>query len=305
MKVALLALLIALFCCSQLSAQESVVYAHRDTIDLSMTIYVGKFDQKQPETIIYLFGGGFMKGSRQSKIAVDYCRRMQERGFTTIAIDYRLGLKGKHSKGMAFVNDLEQAIRMAVEDLSSATHYIIEHADSLGVEPDKIVITGSSAGAVTVLEADYCLANHSEWTKELSAGFRFAGVMAYAGAVFTRQSPVSYSEAPVPTLFYHGTADKVVEYNKIQVGRIGLFGTKPLVDIFQTAGYPYRVRRFTGLGHEVCEFGNYEVDDAVMFIETWVRRGSRYSSDETFHDPDHVTRGHWSSSAKELYNKNK
>lgn len=300
LKALIIALVVSI---ASVSAQETVVFAHRDTTELAMTIYEGKYDQKQPETIIYMFGGGFMKGSRDGRVARDYCRRMQERGFTTIAIDYRLGLKGKHSKGMEFVRDLEAAIRMAVEDLSSAVAYIVRNADRWDIEPDKIVITGSSAGAVTVLESDYCLANHSEWTAALPEGFRFAGVMAYAGAVFTRQSPVSYAQAPAPTLFYHGTADRVVEYNKLQVGRIGFFGSKPLAELFAAKGYPHRIRRFTGLGHEVCEFGNSEVDDAVYFIENWVRRGARWSSDETFHDPDHVTQGTWSSSAKELYDK--
>ena len=135
--------------------QESVTFALRDSQELKMDIYLGEADVKQPETIIYVFGGGFMFGSKEDSISVDYCRKMQERGFTTIAIDYRLGMKGKKLRGLEFVKAMEESIGMAVEDLTSAVVYLINNGSRWGIDASRIVTTGASAGAIIVSEADY------------------------------------------------------------------------------------------------------------------------------------------------------
>ena len=46
---------------------------------------------------------------------------------------------------------LDKAIHLAVEDLFSATSYLIEHQEELGIAPSNIVVAGSSAGAITSL----------------------------------------------------------------------------------------------------------------------------------------------------------
>ena len=60
---------------------------------------------------------------------------MTDNGYRVIAIDYRLGLKGTRSVGIAQVDLLDNAIHIAVEDLFSATNYIIENAECLNVDP--------------------------------------------------------------------------------------------------------------------------------------------------------------------------
>ena len=72
------------------TGQETVTFAVRDSVELQMDVYVADQSIRQPETVVYVFGGGFFTGSRRDSVSVDYCRQMQERGFTTIAIDYRL-----------------------------------------------------------------------------------------------------------------------------------------------------------------------------------------------------------------------
>lgn len=310
-KVLVISLLTLVFCQyvvgqkNVIIREKNVVFAEKDSVKLKMDIYMcgdcGKNFVKQPETIIYLFGGGFVTGSKEDSLSVKYCTQMAERGYTTIAIDYRLGMKGLNVRGVAFVKAIENAIRMATEDLSSAVAFLIKNGQEWGIDPNKIVITGCSAGAITCLQTDYCHARGSEWTKELPDNFRFAGVMAYAGAIFSREGKLDYIEhVPAPTLMYHGTEDKMVNYSGIQFGNLGFFGSSKVVERFQKYGYPYYMRRFEGLKHEVSIFGNLFVDEQVWFIENYVRKGNKWMLDETFKDPDYKTTGRWRGTMKDI-----
>jgi len=104
------------------------------------------------------------------------------------------------------------------------------------MDPDCIMISGSSAGAVTVLQADYYLNNKMHSYEILPAGFQYAGVLSFAGAIFSHQGTPDYKEKPAPTLFLHGDKDKVVFYNKLRLFRRGMFGSKPLAKRFKKNG---------------------------------------------------------------------
>lgn len=317
MKKVLVISMLALAICQLANGQRNVVirekniaFTQRDSITLKMDIYMcgdcGENYVKKPETIIYVFGGGFLAGSKEDSTTVQYCRQMAERGYTTIAIDYRLGMKGKKVSGVAFIKAIENAIRMATEDLSSAVAFLIRNGHEWGIDPNKIVITGCSAGAITCLQTDYCHARGSEWTKELPENFRFAGVMAYAGAIFSREGKVDYTNhAPAPTLMYHGTEDKMVNYSGIQFGNLGFFGSSMVVKRFQKYEYPYYLRRFEGLKHEVAVFGNIFVDEQEWFIENYIRQGRKWMLDETFRDKDYKVTGRWNGTMKDLMKENK
>ena len=69
---------------------------------------------------------------------------------------------------------------MAVEDCSAAVVYLIEKE---GVDADKVILAGSSAGAIMALQTDYMPSNGSWYTALLPDTLRFAGVIAYSGAV--------------------------------------------------------------------------------------------------------------------------
>lgn len=43
-----------------------------------------------------------------------------------------------------------------------------------------------------------------------------------------------------------------------------------------------KIRRFIGAEHEVCAYGNVYVEDAVFFIENWLRKEKQWISDERF-----------------------
>ena len=70
---------------------------------------------------------------------------------------------------------------------------------------DRIVIAGSSAGAMISLSAEWeiCKGNGPK-------GFRAAGVMSFAGAIMSDSGTPSYPSEPCPQLLIHGTADNFV-----------------------------------------------------------------------------------------------
>lgn len=279
-----------------------VPYAVRDTGNIHLTVYQPEKEMAKPYCIVYMFGGGFFTGHRLDSVSTDYCTVMSNRGYTVVAVDYRLGMKGVNVKGMKFVRAIQRAINMAVEDCADAVAYIVEHADEYGIDSEKIILTGSSAGAVTSLQTDYFHSNGSELTCSLPSDFRFAGIIPYSGAVFSTEGYVDYKlHAPAPTMFFHGTNDRVVTYKQIKIGNLGFFGACSLVRRFRRFGYPYYIRRYEGLGHEVCSFGSRTVEEVEYFIRKYIEEGKPLAVDETFEDPTFQPASDTSRSLNDLY----
>jgi acetyl esterase/lipase len=82
-------------------------------------------------------GGGWRNGDR--KMLQPWCEALAHHGFTAIAVEYRL---------------LDQAPWPAqMHDVNGAVRWTRAHADELGVDLDKIVLQGHSAGAHLALMA--------------------------------------------------------------------------------------------------------------------------------------------------------
>jgi predicted esterase len=158
------------------------------------------------------------------------------------------------------------------------------------VNKDYIVMIGSSAGAITSLQVDYALCNGFLNYDILPEDFRLAGVVSYAGAIFSKEGKVKYSNhAPAPTMFYHGTSDKLVPYKKISFFNTGFFGSDALVERFEKFGYPFFARRFEGYGHSVAAGGPLTVDDLVWFCRHYVLNKERIQVDGTYQNLDPKT----------------
>ena len=281
------------------------MFVQRDTCELFMDVYNPKrgsqttFQGKKKPTILFMFGGGFIRGTRDNKDYHSWFSQMTANGYRVISIDYRLGLKGSKKVGVAQVNVLDKAIHMVVEDLFSATNFIIENADQLGVDPANIVISGSSAGAISAMQAEYELANRTSWAQVLPEGFRYAGVMSFAGAILSREGKVDYATAPCPTLMLHGTADKVVPYKQIKLFKLGFFGGGKLIERFQKFGYNYNMYHYLDNGHEVAGAMDRTVDLQTAFLENNVMLGQKRTIEAWISDPDIVPAG--IKSLKDLY----
>lgn len=294
------------FAAETITPDGTYMFASRDTCDLYLDVYNPapasrtSLDGIDKPTIIFMFGGGFIHGARDEEGYHQWFRMLTDNGYKVISIDYRLGLKGSKKVGVAQVNALDNAIHMAVEDLFSATAFIIDNADQFGVNPDNIVISGSSAGAITVMQAEYEVCNRTSWAKALPEGFRYAGVMSFSGAVFSRKGKVRYEQTPAPALIMHGTSDSLVPYKQIKVFNLGFFGGGKLVERFKKFGYNYNMYHFIGYGHEIAKAMETTMDLQLKFLETNVIRKQERIIEAWVDDPG-VFKGSGPQSRKELY----
>jgi len=287
-KIMLLGLFFWLFIGLYAIEPKNFVYAQKDTARLTMDVYNNDSIQtKQKPCLIFVFGGGFTKGSKSEKTNAGFCKAMADSGYVVAAIDYRLGMKGVHVKGLRVVKSMNRAINMAVEDLYSATAFLLQNADSFHINPKQIIISGSSAGAVTVLQADYDLSNNMDIAYALPVGFRYAGVISFAGGLLSHEGLPDYKRGAAPTLFFHGEDDKIVNYKSTRIFRLGFFGTNELVKRFKKFDYPYNVYRYSRIGHEVCFYPMiYKLQTINQWIKSTVISGVYQNSDTLMYDPD-------------------
>jgi len=286
MKKALIVILSLLAVATGAAQTATYKFAERDTASLYLDLYQPEMITENTCCVIFVFGGGFVSGQRNSEEHVAYAKQLAERGFTVACIDYRLGLRGANMKGIHSVYSVDRAVQMATEDLFSATKYLLENASELRINPKRIVLCGSSAGAITVLQADYELCNRTALAAELPADFHYAGVLSFSGAIYSHNGALKYKEQPAPTFLLHGIDDRLVTYKSIRFGKLGLFGTKPIVRRFEKFNYPYMAYRYEGLGHEVAMLMTHNIDISIWFINEYVLRQRKMQINTQLYDPD-------------------
>ena len=72
---------------------ETYQYAIKDNDTLRLDFFrPAKTDGKTP-VMIFAFGGGFFKGTRNNKYYLDYFQFLAHNGWAVASIDYRLGLQ--------------------------------------------------------------------------------------------------------------------------------------------------------------------------------------------------------------------
>lgn len=284
-------------------AQEKSTYEYavRDTSRLKMDVYAPAQQNEHHACMIFVYGGGFISGSRNDTSQVNPIMRWAlDHGYVFIAIDYRLGLKGVRNLSPATgIKHFKRAIAMASEDLISSVHYTLNNLLStpqFTIDPQYIITIGSSAGAMTVLQSDYILNNRMPAAQILPEDFHFAGVLSYSGAIFSEKGKIKYkNHAPAPTLLCHGTSDRLVPYNQIQFCNLGLFGSNALAKRFEKFNYPYHICRYDGIGHEIA--GQYRFDTRAIeiFLDDYVYNKRPLQQDELIHDADIKTHpfGKW------------
>lgn len=248
--------------------KDTRIYAIKEGKELRMDIYKSRsFGNEIQPCLIYVFGGGFKGGQRDSEHDLTYFNYFAEKGFTVVSIDYRLGMVGQKAPGLFNSKPIRNAIAMAVEDLYTATNFLLDNHGELNIDPELFIISGSSAGAITVLHADYEDRDNHSSAEVLPDSFNYAGVISFAGGIYSKEGLPSYDLNPAPTMFFHGSADKLVPYNKTRFFRLGMFGTNSLIKRFRNEQYPYVYYSMEGIGHEVS---SYPMKDFLPEIEKFI-----------------------------------
>ena len=256
----------------QAQTKTTYPFVERDST-LYLDVHQPAVARADKAAVLAVFGGGFIVGKRDDKYQLALADSLVNRGFTVISIDYRLGLKDSlmvaSHRRLLDIDDLFQyCIDIATEDCAAAVKWVVEHAEDIGIDPSKIALTGSSAGAITVLQLDYCRANGLSQASVLPEGWKPAAVIPYAGGVMCKKSDLSYAEAPAPTLLMHGTKDKIVAYKGFGLPfHAKLFGSKTIDKKMNKQGIPHWFIRYEGIGHEVASWFPGSVDLFCAFFD--------------------------------------
>ena len=291
----LLLLLLTLFCALPSFAQKTTYkVAQRDTCDLYMDVYdpvIIPGDTLNRPTILFVFGGGFVMGQRDDPWVLPWFKLLNENGYRVVSVDYRLGLKGIKMKFDLFhllqsADYTKKAVDMGVEDVFASVRYLCDNAEELGVDPNNIVICGSSAGAMISLSSELEACNRTARAEILPEGFHFAGVMSFAGAIMSDSGKPAYKRTPCPQLLIHGTKDGAVAYEKMGFGRRGMFGSSYLVEnVLKPAGYTYQIYRYVGHSHDMSANMMANWPEEKRFLEVAVMGKNKLVIDSTVDDP--------------------
>ena len=194
--------------------------------------------------VLFAFGGGFSHGKRADVRYLPYFNMLLAEGFDVVSIDYRLGM-AYTLDSTENVGPLEGAwamyrsVNYAAEDVLRATKYLLANAEKMGIDTSLIVASGSSAGAIAVLQAENYLANRESYAKELPVRFNFAGVIAFAGAIYSVLSAPDWDGMPCPIMLFHGNADRNVPYRKATILATGFYGSDYIAEQLHDMGATY------------------------------------------------------------------
>ena len=250
------------------------LYAIKGTDSLYLDHYPALAEGVRP-CVMFVFGGGFSHGVRDKQKDMPYFAFLQRNGYNVVSIDYRLGMRNAKSIGIIdFFKLFDRTIDMAVEDLFSATSYIVEHAAELKIDPTMVVATGSSAGAITVLQGEYTICNKLPLCSFLPKGFNYAGIISYAGAIFSLDGAPEWKSKSAPTMLFHGNADNQVPYNKVAILGRGMYGSKYIAEHLHEGGMPYW---FYSVEYENHSMAGKPMHDnhaeILIFLDEYVSKG--------------------------------
>ncbi|MBR4392007.1 MAG: alpha/beta hydrolase [Bacteroidales bacterium] len=300
---------ILLLCSLSMMAQEKTTYpfVERDST-LYLDVHRPAIARPDKAAVLSVFGGGFIVGKRDDNYQTALADSLVKRGFTVINIDYRLGLKdsvmvASHSRLLDADDLFQYCIDIATEDCAAAIAWVVTHAEEINVDPSRIALTGSSAGAITVLQLDYCRANGLPQSSVLPEGWKPAAVIPYSGGVMCRKRDLKYDTPPAPTLLLHGTKDKIVAYKSFGLPfHAKLLGSKTIDKKMNKHGIPHWFIRFEGIGHEVASWFPGSVDLFCAFVDQALA-GRISSLDATMSDSELKPTRWTDMSLLELYKK--
>ena len=209
--------------------QADLTYGHAGGVDLKGDLFLPE-DRSEPRPgMLVIHGGGWVNGDKVGQahfrqMARDYARI----GFVVFNVNYRLA-------GIA-------KAPAAVEDVKCAVRFMHAHAKEWGMDPERIVVTGGSAGSHLALMVGLCddpvfsgKGGWEDYPETVAAVINRFGITDVADVTYgknprgwakawlplntpggeelaRRLSPVSYAgrEKLPPVLTIHGAEDPIV-----------------------------------------------------------------------------------------------
>ncbi|MFC1975885.1 alpha/beta hydrolase [Chloroflexota bacterium] len=195
---------------------------------------------------VFFHGGGWFEGGPENGSRL--CEYWATQGMVAIAFEYRLADFDK-------VTPIE-----CVTDAKSAVRWIRVHATELGIDPDKIVVTGGSAGGHLAVSTAM-LEGFEKEDEDLSIGSSPDAVIVWSAPVnlfedswfaqllgdradVSDLSPAHHIRPGLPPMaFLHGTDDETVPYWTIEqfVGEMQQVGNRCELYTYEGGGHLFHV----------------------------------------------------------------
>ncbi len=199
---------------------RSVSYKTIGGVELKLDVFepAGHKPADARPAVVFFFGGGWNGGSTAQ--FHQQAKALAKEGMVAFSADYRVASRHK-------TTPLE-----CVKDGKSAIRWVREHASELGVDPKRIVAAGGSAGG-HVAACTGVIAGHEEaGEKPANSSLPNAMILfnpvldttdkGYGASRFKREQQTDLSpchhvrKGIVPTLVFHGTADKTVPFENAE-----------------------------------------------------------------------------------------
>jgi len=204
-----------------LPGTETVVYKQAGDFPLQLHILRPEGVAEPRPALLLIHGGGWSGGHPRKHLP--QARHFRERGLVTVCAEYRI-----HGRHKSSVSD-------AIADGRSAIRYLRAHADRFGIDPDRIIVFGGSAGGHVAASA-MCFDQFDDPSDDHTIRatpdilLLFNPVVdttkkGYGAATILKRDripPESISplhhlpEKTVPTLVQHGTADRTTPFSNAE-----------------------------------------------------------------------------------------
>lgn len=259
--------------------KETYTYAIKDGEELKLDIYYPEnFENlNQLPTIVWMHGGGFSGGSRDAPDEIKFCEEITKRDFLAVSISYRLTRKGiKEGVGCDCPADVKmETFRKASEDYLDAVRFLVENQDEFGIDVEKMIAGGSSAGAEGVLNAVYM---KNKWFGNKYDDLKISGILSLAGAVIPEAD--LFKENLIPTVFFHGAKDDLVPYFKEshhlcdekRLGYFPLIGAGSLAEIYKSNNKSFFLFASKEGKHELSRIPFEYLDEIFDFFKSTIIR---------------------------------
>jgi predicted esterase len=177
----------------------NAVNLENQTVQLQLDMYQPTGDKVVTRpAIVWAHGGSFCCGNKTSPELVDEATTFSKEGYLNVSIDYRLESPGCSG---SFSNCVP-AIQEATADAQTAVRFLRTHAVKYGIDPNRIAIGGSSAGAIAALNVGY--STSADPSARVRAALSISGAQLVAGTI---------SAGDAPALDFHCTTDPLVPYS--------------------------------------------------------------------------------------------
>lgn len=237
---------------------------------------------------LYVHGGGFSSGSRNDLGTVKMLESIAKKGYAVASIDYRLLPKdvifGCDYKGAEKIKTFSKA----AEDVIDALTFLVNYKDDFYIDQTKIILSGTSAGAESILNLVYnkdelVLPNYEKYKH-----IKISAVVSISGAVLN-PSLITTSNS-VPGVFFHGVIDKVVPYNEAShrsckatdKGYLPLYGSKKITESISSFNTSNILISYKDKGHDLSKIPSADFFDITFkFIKKVVIDNEFYQAQIT------------------------